>query len=762
MTDKPTDKIADAIGDGEIVSGGADAPTPAPLAKDKPKAKLNANQRRRKNAASAKADKYMQKADAAGDTGRIDAAETARGDKIKTTAAERKAAQDAELKEAKAKAKQSAKKPASRSKKEKFYSEDEFEMLSRVQDYTGLANCYITPSGKLKFWRRDDLGLPEGCPITPLGKLGDTYIFLDSLLQIVEYPANKLGNSTIKSLFAPYIAEMEAWWPVITEDKKTHNLAFEDKLFMSKSWKSGATQSALMSACSKLGVWSAAHKVRGRGAWADDDGNIIYHCGDKLWHADGAADIGLYQGHVYPAETKIPAPWDDEVGDGDSPALTLYELFRTWNWERPDIDPILLVGWIGCSVLSGALKWRPMVFVTGDKASGKSTIQEIIKQLFGDGLLDTADTTPAGIYQEVRQSCLPIAIDELENQSENRRQRDIIKLARLASSGAVMYRGGADHKGTQYTIRSCFLMSSILMPPMESQDLSRMAILNLRQLQHGQSSPDINPKLFRDYGRQIKRRMIDQWPHFKKVLEFYQVEMTKRGHESRAADQFGTLLAAAHVMQSEYMPSETSTKLLMDRMAPSKLLEIADNSSNAENCLQYLLESEIANWKGGNKKQVSSTIYDYAEGNEEAHILPFATTIPDHVRDDLASVGMAIAKIMDKKTGVAIKYLAVGISHKQVIAVFENSNWKSQANAKGVWAQALGRIPNAIANHVVAIAKKPTRCVCVPLAQIFKDKDDYEILKHLHEGYGDFADEYSHDLRERNRDEIETEINKGE
>ncbi|WP_163359483.1 hypothetical protein, partial [Escherichia coli] len=82
-------------------------------------------------------------------------------------------------------------------------------------------------------------------------------------------------------------------------------------------------------------------------------------------------------------------------------------------------------------------------FITGDYGQGKSTLQAIIKEVIGDALHATADTTPAGIYQRVKQDCLPVAVDELEADADNRRAVGVVRLARLAASGGVMYRGGS-------------------------------------------------------------------------------------------------------------------------------------------------------------------------------------------------------------------------------------------------------------------------------------------------------------------------------
>ncbi len=75
-----------------------------------------------------------------------------------------------------------------------------------------------------------------------------------------------------------------------------------------------------------------------------------------------------------------------------------------------------------------------------------------------------------------------MAIDELEASAVSRKASEIVDLARVASSGGTISRGGADHEGVQFTLRNAFLFSAINPPPMEPADRSRMAILNLGKI----------------------------------------------------------------------------------------------------------------------------------------------------------------------------------------------------------------------------------------------------------------------------------------
>jgi len=192
-------------------------------------------------------------------------------------------------------------------------------------------------------------------------------------------------------------------------------------------------------------------------------------CALRSWHPRGAASGWIPAGHgrfVYPASAPQPRPGvrDDELKGPSGrrfnlrkPGEELLKLLGTWNWKRSEIDAQLLLGWIAAAMIGGALKWRPMAWVTGGAGTGKSTLQHLLDALFGEGgLIDCADTTAAGVYQLLGHRTLPVAIDELEADADNTRVMSVIKLARLAASGGRMMRGGSDHQSVSFEMRSCF------------------------------------------------------------------------------------------------------------------------------------------------------------------------------------------------------------------------------------------------------------------------------------------------------------------
>ena len=107
-------------------------------------------------------------------------------------------------------------------------------------------------------------------------------------------------------------------------------------------------------------------------------------------------DPGEIGDYVYTRRPPLERPWMRSIDLADDPALVVLPLLRKWNWGRPEVDPVLMLGWIGVAFLSGALPWRPAVFVTGDVAfSGipRFAPQHFARVVIADLLIDEARET---------------------------------------------------------------------------------------------------------------------------------------------------------------------------------------------------------------------------------------------------------------------------------------------------------------------------------------------------------------------------------
>jgi hypothetical protein len=525
----------------------------------------------------------------------------------------------------------------------------------------------------------DAYGMPPDCPVLPLGVQDGTIYLLDAIGQIRTLP-EPYGKGHILGLFLGDDRYLSWAWD--RRDRHNHVEGFE-------AMKAAAT---LLQAGKLKGIWNGAEKIRGRGVWRSRRGELILHLGDDLWQGLRPLSAQELDGYVYPARPGIPRPWHEKIDIASSPVRLLLPMLRSWNWERADVDPVLLLGWLGAARLGAALPWRPTAFITGDKGTGKSTLQELIKLLSDGGLVHAADTSAAGIYQRIGQDCLPVAIDELESEADFRKQKAVLKLARLAASGALMLRGGDRHQGVEFQARSCFLFSSINTPPLEPQDLSRMAILRLRRLPQGARKPVLDPQTCAIAGSMIFRRLIEEWPRFSETLAAFQGELAEGGMDSRGQDTFGVLLTCADLILYEgwneerlRWPTESGELVpWRELMNVDTMIEFEDQAENWRLCLDHMLSVPVEAWRNGTRKTVGQVLNDYYQKSEDMGL--------SQARLLLAQAGLTIVMREEFEHYLDKPWLAVPNQSPLTRTLFLGSKWAGDLGGS-VWTGALRQAP---------------------------------------------------------------------
>lgn len=540
--------------------------------------------------------------------------------------------------------------------------------------------------------------LPAGCPVKPLGKSGQLCYYLDEAGQMIALSPRDHGKLHIQNLFGRRGGLVHDYWPRFgAPDKATG----EPKV---TGWMPEKAAEILMSAAAHAGMFDPQGKVRGRGAWRDVGGELILHCGDKVYRGGlpsgmGWEDPDLIDGYVYPTAPAMPRP---DPGPCDhSAGSELLNLLRCWYWERDKIDPYLLLGYIVAAPFGGALDWRPHVWVTGDSACGKSTLEKkLLQWLFEGASLRTHQATEAAIRQVLGNQTLPVFFDELEAEANNDRAQKVIALARLASSEGVIFRGGSDHRATEFTARSCFYFSSILLPAMSPQDRNRMAILELKAVPAGAREPMIDRQRILELGKQLRRRVVDQWPRYDETLSAYRSALGRSGHKGRSQDQFGTLLAFADLVLYDGGPGSSRDGDIDgsaldhwgEALAATTLAETSGNVSDSELACEFLTGCMLQ-LRGGDEPEPFSRLLERALGRRGAQQIDVdkaRTTLENHGLRLVTPIAPVEAGkdwgARDPQLGEPI-YLAIASNHEALARLFRDQNW-----AKGVWSQTFGRV----------------------------------------------------------------------
>lgn len=554
----------------------------------------------------------------------------------------------------------------------------------------------------------------DQCPITPLGISGTKCYFLDGMQQLIEVPAEKLSRLLIMHMCASHPGFLREAWPKCDEKGNV------------KGWAPELAQEELFAACAARGVWNPQTRVRGRGGWLGPNGELVMHLGNRIWFGDRWERPGWIEGHVYPAGAPIPPPARQFVAGGQGGAGNgLLSLLKCWTWRRPSVDPVLLLGWMASAMLGGALRWRPMIWITGDRGSGKSTLMdEVLRAVLGgeDAVCAAPDATPAAIYQTLKYDSRPVLLDEMEASDDNRRGDAMVKLVRIASSGGWLRRGGDGGQAAEYQIRSGFALSSINVLSMTPQDRSRLAILELEKSTG--TKPKLVPAELMAAGQAMRRRLLDQWHRWEDTLSAYRAALTEYGHDQRSADQFGALLAAADLVLHDTPPSSEELDEWGRRLRASSLAEKDDEVADHEACLHHVLSFLPDVHRNDIKRPIGAWI-------------PYAAW-PQGVADKeldaihvLAALGMRVVCYGTRDQKDMPQYLAVCNSGAGIDRLFAGTHWRGRPGGAGAHIQALRRIPGALHTRpadndpgkregiVIKVGGVNKRVTLVPLAAIW-------------------------------------------
>lgn len=590
---------------------------------------------------------------------------------------------------------------------------------------------------------------PDG-PIVPLGISGLRLWLLDASKQLIDCDT-RLGKNDMVLMFGG-----EEWLRQhFPQYRKIDTEKGDKPLFEVIGFDQKSSSSRLTTACQRKGIFSPAGRVFGRGAHSShlpnaEEDRIVLHMGRRVLVA-GQADkklkpMGLIErpagevdGAFFPAYASLPPPAEQASTAKD--AEQLMRVFGQWYWKEKIAAPLLILGMTAQMHICGALSWRSHAWLAAPTASGKSSLLKVIRALHGDWCLHVEDASEAAIRQVLGPDTLPVIIDEAEKDDNPERQRAVMNLAKKASSGAKIIRGGADHKGQEFTAQSCFLFASVLHGLVKGEERNRMAILEMMTVPENVEYDPPDLAHWRVIGRRMHRRMIEQWPRFARTLSEYKRAIWRQGFEGRWQDTFGTLLACADLMLFDLAPSQEEPAmtaqgfpdeedlrsnrrdLWVRSILPLMVRGKSEARTDVERCIAYLMSRLMPGENGKAPEPIAHWIMQAMTPTDDGQLHTKA-------RRRLQSYGLRLVNMQrdaDKLDGEPPPstaswengYLAVAYGTCEPLAeIFKPSEW-----SQGGWLQSLGKIEGTRRAKVRFIAgMNADNALCVPL-KAFRGED---------------------------------------
>lgn len=351
--------------------------------------------------------------------------------------------------------------------------------------------------------------------------------------------------------------------------------------------------------CVAKGVFNLS-QVRGTGAWAEQN-DIIVNLGDKLYYKEDYKALfrnDINSKYFYEADEGFKV--DPTKPLGDSKAMEFVEAFQMLQYKNPG-DYIIVLGWIFCAQIFATMKWRPHIWFTGPRGSGKSTILESVKKCIPFAIM-TQDSTSAGIRQRLKNNAFPTIYDEAEpnNKKDREKMDSLLTMARQCStnSGYEVLRGTAGGTVQAYNTNTCFCMGSIQVGQMNEADKSRFFVIEMNKIEN-QSHQDFSKfmKLIdnaEEMASGLLSRAINIYPEFTKNIETTKEVIKKSRIESRKADQLAPIIAGYYAYFSDgLIKEEFILKTLKDMNFTNSDYEKSNQVDQSENCFNAIFELSI-------------------------------------------------------------------------------------------------------------------------------------------------------------------------
>jgi putative DNA primase/helicase len=481
----------------------------------------------------------------------------------------------------------------------------------------------------------------------------------------------------------------------------------------------GMATNALLRLAFERGYYDPT-RTRGRGAWRDR-GRFIYHFGGKLLVDGEEMEVtDLESNYVYEQGRHLNLPPPEAMSGLDGNRII--RAAQVFHWTRP-ASAILLAGWVALAPLSGALRWRPHIWITGGTGSGKSTILNDYIWFLMNGLEVYAqgNSTEAGIRQTLEMDALPVLFDESEqnDQAERMRVQAILALIRQASteSGAKTLKGTQIGQAQGFMIRSMFALSSVQVGLRHQADIERMSVLALRPKREGDAAANwavikaavdelkADPTL---PGR-LLRRSIQLIPITVQNIETFARVAAQRFGSQREGDQFGAMLAGAWSLVKSTIVTEEEALNMIQRYDWSDYTEGSEKEESTK-ALETLLERLIRT----NSGEVS--VYELlmrAAGREGEGAWTGST---ENAVAHLARHGMKIKWVGAKRDARNGAFLVANNS-SSLAELMADTPYASDVKGQ------LGRVPGAFKTEAEKFNGITSRSIGIPLVRVLDNLD---------------------------------------
>lgn len=373
------------------------------------------------------------------------------------------------------------------------------------------------------------------------------------------------------------------------------------------------------------------NRVRGTGAWKDDD-EIVINTGEYLLINGEKKELHERVGeYVYEKKEYIPYKCDEALDISGSEKLI--DAINSLSWCSK-VGAHAFAGWLLLAPWGGLLRWRPHIWIVGPSGSGKSTvIEKIVEPMIVEKFGERGDgtSTVAGVRQRMANSSKPFVGDEMESDNNKFAEsiEQILKMFRSSSSGlggGATLMGTADGAGQQFVMQSMACFASIGAAIKHNADLNRFTICELstprKKLidERKKRWYEIEKKLAvfnSEYAEAFHARTYNIIGEVLKCIDIFRSATTDLTQSMRDGDQLGTLLAGAYMITHDVSATAEQAREFLQELNVESVID-SSVKADEELCLDEILaiKMEVANRNGRMTLTLGQLIDEYINYKE--------------------------------------------------------------------------------------------------------------------------------------------------
>lgn len=365
-------------------------------------------------------------------------------------------------------------------------------------------------------------------------------------------------------------------------------------------WESIASD--LYDQCHALGQFDT-DQMRGVGVY-QDQGRTIVHLGNKILVDGKEQHLRAFKSeYMYVFAKQLPNLEPNPMDDSE--ARVLWSMIEKISLKERN-SKFYLAGWLVCAILGGSLQWRPHLYLSGLKGTGKTTILNFVFNFLNRGfkasLHDPVSGSAAGVRQSLRGANIPVILDEAESDSPRIKQKveDFINLFRVASSNTAQgVVGTPSQKAIKTNVSFCGIIAGISPQLKNEQDWSRFSLVEATASNTPEEWFELEKAmkfcLNEQFARRFAARIISNSKTIVQNIEVLTNElMTAKGVTGRLAQQYGALYAGSLALRHTDAISEQDIEFFKKMIGSGdETVEASQGTGGAEDLLDAILDAEI-------------------------------------------------------------------------------------------------------------------------------------------------------------------------